>query len=514
MNSIELLRVTDTGDRIYSCPLCSTEVKIFSNSFHGVCPACHATLMDYKPEVYQERFHKSKAQYKLNIGGFGSGKTTMCCAELAEHVLSTPNGRSLITAPKLQQVRDAVIPELEKFLPRHLIDRKQNSPNIRYTMKNGHEILIYASNDEENLRSLNLTAFYMEEASNIDFSVFTQLQARLRNSAAIIRDNKGQEVDYKFLGLVSTNPDDGWVRDEFLLRAGKIYASESIDRTLYDRIRARHGEDQYHAFLSSSRDNNHLPKSFIQRLCIGKTPSWIRKYIDCQLDVREGAVYPEFAQSIVEPFPIPETWMRIAGFDKGYRDETAMLVLAIDPADGVIYAHEEYYKAEMPMSYHAHEIKNIISKYRLYSPIQADPTVRNRNERDGETYQMYFQKVSGIYLYPGNNDIETGIEKVRDYMYLGKLKIFSSLENIKSEASRYVYKEDEDTPVDSHNHLMDCMRYAIVQLPDNPLEFDGSTIRQNTHDKNFWGSMEKDEDGVMNEGGIYMLKGGIRRGRR
>ena len=170
-------------------------------------------------------------------------------------------------------------------------------------------------------------------------------------------------------------------------------------------------------------------------MCIGKNEKWIRRYIDCYLDIKEGAVYPDIADSFVEPFPIPKNWQRLGGFDKGFRDETAFLPGAIDPDTGIIYVYDEYYEAERPMSYHAEQLKRFVKDYQFYLPIQADPTVTNRNERDGQTYQLYFQQISGIYLMPGNNDIDAGIEKVRDYVYLGKLKFFTTLENFKKEAT-------------------------------------------------------------------------------
>lgn len=495
-----------TGSRVYECPLCGDDIHVESSSFNGQCKTCKATIIDYKPAPHQLKFHQSNAQYKLNIGGFGSGKTTMCCAELSEHVLSTPNGRSLITAPKLQQVRDAVIPELDKFLPKHLIATKVSSPNIRYTMKNGHEILVYASNDEQNLRSLNLTAFYIEEASNVDFEIFTQLQTRLRNEAGIVYDKDGKEAGYKFLGLVSSNPDEGWVRSEFLLRSGKIFASESVDMAGYNSLRAKHGEPHYHSFLSSSRDNHYLPKTFIERMSIGKSTTWIRKYIDCQLDIKDGAVYPESKSAFVQPFPIPKSWQYIMGFDKGFRDETAAIFIAIDPSTNILYATEEYYQAEKPISYHGHKISELMSDKIMYSTPKGDPTIRNRNERDGDTYQSYFQKVSGIYIEAGINDITSGIEKVRDYMYLGRLKFFDTLEHTKEEFSTYVYQDDKDKPVDRKNHLMDALRYAIAQLPQNPLEFESNAFSRSPQE-NFWGDWDDDKE-IISSGNVYMVKGG------
>ena len=173
------------GNRFYHCPVChSGDVPIKHNVFYGKCNRCAATLIDYVPLPHQESFHKSPAQFRMSIGGFGSGKTTAASAEIANHALTVKDGRSLITAPILSQVKDAVIPELLKFIPPWFIDKQVKSPNPYFLLKNGHEIVIYASNDQQKLRSLNLTAFYIEEASGVDYEIFDQLTTRLRNKAA------------------------------------------------------------------------------------------------------------------------------------------------------------------------------------------------------------------------------------------------------------------------------------------------------------------------------------------
>lgn len=405
----------------------------------------------------------------------------MNCAEISRHALTTPHGKTLITAPTLKLVKDAVLPELNKFLPIWLLKRPPIiTPTPYYILKNGHEIIVYASNDEENLRSLNLSAFYIEEASNVDHKIFVQLQSRLRNISAVDFDENGNQIRDRFMGLVSTNPEDCWVRDEILLKSDKIYTSASIDRTVYEKLKVKAPIKEYASFLSSSRDNTYLPRNYIRDLVAGKSPSWVRKYIDCYLDVKEGAVYPDFFQCVVDPFPIPKSWKRIYGFDKGYNDETGLLCGAIDPKTSIIYVYDEYYVNEKPMSYHAIHIKPYIEGFDKYKPIQADPSIRSRNERDGESYQSYFYRISGIWLEPANNAIDIGIEKVRDYMYLGKLKIFSSCDNLKGEAGKYVYmpldSNHPDKPVDRFNHLMDCLRYMISPLPSNPNEFNTAYI--------------------------------------
>ena len=132
------------------------------------------------------------------IGGFGSGKTTVACAADVQHVLSIPNARLLITAQTLQQVKEAVLPELNKFIPPwFLIGGKPKGNPLKYSFTNGSEILIYASDDEDKIRSLNLTAFHIEEASGVDFEIFKQLQTRLRNAAAVLYDSEGNEREEK-----------------------------------------------------------------------------------------------------------------------------------------------------------------------------------------------------------------------------------------------------------------------------------------------------------------------------
>lgn len=461
----------ETGHKVYRCPLCGGEVRVHESVFYGRCLDCLATLIDYKPAPHQVSFHKSKAKFRLNIGGYGSGKTTMDAAEIANHALAVANGRTLITAQTLQQIREAILPELEKFLPPWFFEKPPTyTPLPKYKLINGHEIICYASDNEEKMRSLNLTAFWIVEASGVDFKIFTQLQTRLRNRAAIVKDSKGYEIEHNFMGLVESNPEEGWIRDEFLLRSSKIFSSKSVDTTAYDKLKTKKAEKAYHSFLSASPDNIYLPKTFIADTCVGKSDKWIRKYIYCYLEVKEGTVYPEYKDCLVDPFPIPSNWLRIYGFDKGWSDATCMACGAIDPVHNICYIYDEYYESQKPITYHARRIKEKIDGTKMYKAIQADPSVRNKSDRDGVSYQDYFYQVSGVWLAEGNNNILDGIDRTRDFMYMGKLKFFTSCVNLSEEAGNYVWKKDkdglsQDIPVDRNNHLMDALRYLCMGLP-------------------------------------------------
>lgn len=405
--------------------------------------------------------------------------------------MSTPNGRTLITAPTLSLVKDAVIPELEKVLPKWFIDYSRQSPSPYYRLTNGHQIIVYSSSDQEKLRSLNLTAFYIEEASGVDYEIFDQLMTRLRNKAGIIRDKDGKEEHYKFMGIVSSNPEEGWIKDKFLLHADKIYGSPSIDVNQYEPIRQTERQRHFHAFISSTRDNKFLPKEYIERISAGKNKRWIQKYIDCVLTVKDGVVYPEMALAFEEPFGIPKTWERIVGYDAGFNDPTARPIGAIDPNTGVVHIYDDYYVRGRPISYHAREMANAIKDLKLFVPVQADPRVRNRNDRDLQSYKDYFYSLSGVQLEEANDDILYGIEKVRDYLEAGKLKIFNTCNNIKYEMQRYSYQSFEtrnnEKPIDKDNHLMDALRYLVTALPQNPKDMNSIYMRE-YHTKPFFAS--------------------------
>lgn len=483
INLVPLKGISHEGHRLYQCPVCNTgEVTVKDNVFYGRCDNCGATLIDYQPLEHQQAFHQSTAQYRLNIGGFGSGKTTAACAEIGIGALNTANGRSLITAPTLSLVKDAVIPELIKFIPPWFLEKSRLNPSPYFKLKNGHEIIVYSAADQQKLRSLNLTAFYIEEASGVSYEIFDQLMTRLRHPAGIIRDKNGNEVDYKFMGIVSTNPEDGWILDNFMLISDKLVASPSIDVHMYDNFLKKDRNKHFNSFISSTRDNNFIPAEFIERMSAGKSARWVRKYIDCIIDISEDAVYPDFASCLVEPFQIPNHWKRVAGFDPGYADGVAFLIGAIRPSDGAIFFYDDYYVQEMPVSYHVKQISKKVRNIEFLFPIQADPSVRKRNERDGLSYKEYFYKLSKIYLEEGNNDIMYGIEKVRDYMVSKKIFFFNDMENIKNEAKKYIYDKKEnkntgDVPRDKYNHLMDALRYVVAKLPQDPNDMGGIYVR-------------------------------------
>jgi hypothetical protein len=74
------------------------------------------------------------------------------------------------------------------------------------------------------------------------------------------------------------------------------------------------------------------------------------------------------------------------------------------------------------------------------------------------------------------NSIAPSIAKLYSYGKAGKIKFFSNLKNTLNEFKSYKYPNRNlgeegnqgETPIDSHNHLPDAIRYMMSKLPAIP----------------------------------------------
>ena len=472
------------------CKVCSSGVmKKPEGKNYSICDVCNASVIHYVPQPHQAEFHKDTHTFKAIFGAYGSGKTTTAVMELIKHMLSVPNGLSAMLAPTMQMLKETSYLELKKYLPDTLIKnetRTKGSESI--VLRNGHKLLLLPSNDEDKIRSLNLTAFYLEEASNSKFAVYSELTARTRNDKAIEyeQDENGQFVQVwdeqnkiyrkkvkksRLLGLVCSNPDVGWIRTNILHMSDKVYADTKYPRP-------ENANPFLSTHLHSSYQNKYLDPDFQIRIGRGKPEWWVKRYIYGSFDYNEGLVYPMFVDNIVDPFQVPPTWKRMFGVDFGLRDPTVMLAVAIDPEEGVAYVYDEHYESEKPVSHHAKAMNAMLDKVppgMINGQIVADPSGQKRSGKDMRTYFNHYAEY-GLWFKPGVNHLDSGIMKVYTYFSLGKLKVMSNCINLVKEGREYKYKETELTqeknrgekPHDAHNHAMDALRYIINELPDDP----------------------------------------------
>lgn len=192
-----------------------------------------------------------------------------------------------------------------------------------------------------------------------------------------------------------------------------------------------------------------------KKLMLANTPPYLRDARSKGVpSLGAGAIYPiEESEIVVPDFPVPAHWTRLYGFDVGW-NRTAAVWGAWDRDADIIYLYAEHYRGQAEPSIHADAIKA-----RGIIPGEIDPAARGRSQGDGEQLLQQYKDL-GLKLSLANNGVESGLLEVWQRLSTGRLKIFRSLSNWRSEYR--IYRRDEKGRIVKENdHIMDATRYLV-----------------------------------------------------
>lgn len=434
-----------------------------------LCPSCRAIQLTYKPLPHQDAFHRDNSKHRAFFGGYGSGKTRTTDQEVLMLLLENPGTTGLVTAATYPQLRETTFATFFKDVCPPVLIKDHHKQENKTTLINGSELLWRSADDEGKMRSLNLGFFKIEEASEVNYEIFVQLQSRLRND----------RMKYH-RGLIASNPDLNWIKGEFLLKSHKITGGD-VDYTLH----LAETNPGFSSHIAPTHLNIHLPKDFIPDLVRSKPEWWINRFLKGSFEHTDGAVYPNFSKTVIEPFEIPKHWQMIRiGHDHGLRNPTATVFAAINPHKTMndfrlprVVVYDLHYEAGQLVPHHAAKIKEKMKDIPFGASVvmKIDPSTRNKDPITGRSVQGYYQEL-GLFFQPANNSLDMGLAKVNTYIETGALKIFNTLKPLIEEGLNYKYPEQdmheeknpEEKPKKVKDHAMDALRYLIVDLPDDP----------------------------------------------
>lgn len=480
------------------CPRCgartipSTTYLGTESEFWRECTKCNTYINTYIPQDHQAAVHEDPHTFVGNFGGYGSGKTTTDRQEFYKHMFLTPHGNTLIGANVSSQYEQTIKRDIEADLPVAFIE-DYSVQKVYYDFKNGHRLMFRPLDDQGKLRSYNLSMFIVVEASEVDAEIYAQLKTRLRNTAAskqLIIDgvpqfrttkNGGQAPIWEHSwqkGLVESNPDSGWIRNDVLL------VSESINKhgSILDKyvVPVENIDTATSSHITATDANEYLPPdpaTFIRNISKNKPDWWIRRYTQGSFSYAEGLVYPNAMNCIEDPFEIPKHWVRLVAFDYGLSDDARFVYGAIDMQKGILHIYKE-------QSAHDKNIAQLAELYKegtkdipsgmLYGQPIIDPKSGPKRDYNKKTLSDYFLDY-GIAFKPGVVSVDARVFRLNTYIDQGYVKIFSDCRLLIKELSDYKYPphvlgetRHSDKPVDKNNHSINPLEWIVMELPANP----------------------------------------------
>jgi phage terminase large subunit-like protein len=407
----------------------------------------------------QVKFHSSESPTRAIFGGNRSGKTTCGGLEFLFHVtrlypdwypkdkrFKLPIKGRIIAKDFMKGVGEVISPFLEEWLDPTLIERTQRNPmgiRIKYWLKNGSvfDILTHEQSTEQ-FEGWKGHVAWFDEPPPRDKYVATR---------------RGL-VDFNGRNWLTLTPlTQPWIYDE-------IY-TKSDGKSIF-------------VVTTDIRDNTHLGEAAIAEFEKSLTEEEKEARIHGRFMHLTGLIYKEFNPElhICEPPIVKKDWSRYMAVDPHERTPTAVLWVAVDPADRH-WIYDELWLKDMDIEQIAYAIQaqegDLRADVRLIDP-HAD---KDNVAAGGFNFRKELMR-HGVYCQRANSDTMLGKARIRQMLTpryssvyktnVPTLRVSRDCKQTIYEFQHYIWdeykrnKEDyhaKETPKKKDDHLMDCLRY-------------------------------------------------------
>lgn len=371
----------------------------------------------------QMEFVKSQKKEVIFSGAYGSSKTYSLCAKLLTHAL-IPNNLVLLTRRTRTSLVNTTLRTLllgdgntPPILPNGSYQHQESKSTI--TMNGGGTIIYRGCDDAFSIRSMNLGAVGVDECAEISEDDYSTLTSRLRGTA----DNCRQI-------FAVTNP-------------------SSQNHYLYKRILQY--PDIVHHITASIDDNKYLPADYVSDQKARYTGVAYKRYIEGLWCNNGSAIYKEFGLNHQIIYDYKDGWNEfVISMDIGFTHPTAILVTG--RKDNHLHVFEEVYTNQLTPTDIVNTVKSLIDKYVKIEAILVDPSAK------GTIVELEQQN---IVVKKANNDVNGGIQRVKELLIKNQLSIAHNCLNTIKEFDLYSYKGATDVPEDKWDDAMDSLRYNV-----------------------------------------------------
>ena len=306
-----------------------------------------------------------------------------------------------------------------------------NKTDNRVTLPNGAVFLFKGMDNSEKIKSIKgISDVVMEEASEFVMNDYTQLTLRLRE-----RKHLDKQIFLMFNPVSKLN----WVYKYF-------FAGEPHKNTLIKQ--------------SSYKDNKFLDEMTRDNLedLANRNPAYYKIYALGEFATLDKRVFPEYEVEILNKEDLRHIPSYFA-LDYGYvNDPSAFIHVKVDKKNKRLYILEEYVKTGMLNDELANVIKQLgYSKERITADSAEKKSIAEMKRAGIERIKPSMK---------GKDSIMAGIQFISQFDIIVDERCYKTIE----ELDNYTWKKDKQTdeyynePVDTYNHCIDSLRYAVEEL--------------------------------------------------
>jgi phage terminase large subunit len=359
----------------------------------------------------------SKAKIQLHQGSARSGKSFALIQYLIVKAISETLLISVVrkTFPAL---RTSAIRDFKDIMRGMDLwdDNRWMATEHTYTFDNDSVIEFFSTDSAEKLKGLRRNILWIDEANELNSEQFMQLAIR----------TTGQII-------LSYNPSFSpkhWIIKELSVR------------------------DDVQTYITTYRDNPYLPEEqvrFIEKYR-ETNPRYWQTYGLGQFAVNEKQIY-DF--EVVDEFDFDTAEFVCFGLDIGYVSDPTALVAIWKSGDKII-VNEHIYQRGLITQQIIDILKENVDSRDIIIVDSSEPRLIDEIKKGG------FPLARGVKK--GKDSIQWGIDLVKKY----RIVVPKSNTNLIEELYSYEWVDDgnggvTNVPVDANNHLLDAMRYAVME---------------------------------------------------
>lgn len=434
------------------------------------------------PHAKQREMMRSPARFKALVWGRRSGKSLGIALYTMLKALEKP-GNYYIIAPTYTQAKSIYWNDIIKILIPGAIINDTNESELFIEFQPLHykletEAILGYNIDSDHRKAPTPSRIYLKGANNPDSLRGVSLAGAVLDEFAFFQyaNDTWRKIirpalaDQQGWAIFSSTPDG--VHNSFfdIVEAAKQVMSESNDpennrrwfyshATMLDNTAIPHRVQEW----------NDTKAEYIRE---GKIDEWVQEW-EAKFTTPSSLVYNEFDDEIhvINPNLIPRDNVTFAiGMDFGLKDPFAAVFVAIDKDDNW-YIYDEIYLPDLPVD----KIASV-----LHQKMGDQYFTRIIGDSAGATEIASLRsKALGenrVWVTPakkGKDSIRGGIRQVKTKLYVrehtGKPKIFvgrnckATIKEFQSyKRLRDAWGEVSETPEDKNNHLMDALRYLVL----------------------------------------------------